>query len=393
MTQTKKYKRILVSSASVGSGHNSAAKALIEQIKNQSPDTEVQFIDAMEYCSKWFRKWYADGFNLSMSRLPKLYALGYVFTSKPPVPKKWAGENRLFLTERFVLKRYADFVCEYQPDLVLHTHFVAPAVISRLCRKGKISARQQVVVTDIIPHRWWTAPDMDCYYVSQPESKDELIRWGVDASRVKISGIPVHPKWIQNQPGRAELCKRWDLPADKKIVLLAGGVEFTCGPILKIAQQIAAQNSNACVVVLTGRNQQLFDKLAELPHAKAGSIVPMGYTTKLPELAEIAELMITKPGGLTTAECLAKSIPMLFLKPVFGQEGNNAKIITARGGGVIARSTKEVIARAGELLSDADKLLEMSRSAGKMYRPGTQSIVENILGTDSRVLTSNANCD
>ena len=371
--------KILITTASVGSGHNSAANALAKQLAISAPDIEVKIADAMDFTSKPFRMWYAGGFNLAMSTFPKAYALGYFLTSNPIGPKKMFAENRRSPIEAMVLKKYGKFVREYQPDLVLHTHFLAPLYIAKLCNKQLLAAKQEVVITDIIPHRWWTAKNVEQYYVSQQASKDELIRWGVNEDRVSVTGIPIHPKWIAKQESRKEICERWGLPADKKIVLISGGVEFTCGPILKIAQNIAKQNADACVVVLGGRNKVLIGKLATLTEAKTKQVVPIGYTDKLPELAEVADLMITKPGGLTTAECLSKSLPMIFIKPVYGQEGNNAKFITKHQGGLIAKSANQTVKLATEVLKNSDKLEQMSQSAGKLYKPGCQTIVQQIL--------------
>ena len=381
MTEKSKnqLKKILISTASVGSGHNSAANALAKQLSEVAPNIEVKIADAMDFTSKPFRMWYAGGFNLAMSTFPKAYALGYFLTSNPLGPKKIFAENRRSPIESIVLKKYGRFVREYQPDLILHTHFLAPLYIAKLCSEKLLNAKQEIVITDIIPHRWWTSRHVDKYYVSQQASKDELVRWGVDASNIDITGIPIHPKWIAPQDSREEICKRWSLPADKKIVLLSGGVEFTCGPIVKIAQNIAKQNSDVCVVVLGGRNKVLIGKLATLPEAKTGQVVPVGYTDRLPELAEVASLMITKPGGLTTAECLSKSLPMIFIKPVYGQEGNNAKFITENAGGLIAKSAMQTVKLASEVLQDSKKLEKMSNAAGKLYKPGCQTIIEKIL--------------
>ncbi|MCD4823127.1 MAG: hypothetical protein K8S55_00840 [Phycisphaerae bacterium] len=371
-------RKILIVTASVGAGHNQAARALAEGIGNFAPHIELAYVDVLDFTPKLFRAWYAGGYSIAVTKLPRLYGLGYAITDRPTGPGRTLSERHKLWKERLALKAFGRYVAELQPDLILHTHFLAPPYLARQIAGGQLAARQQVVITDIEVHRWWYSRQVEHWYVGHDIATEQLGRYDIDPGRVTVSGMPVHPKWIKPLPPRAEILAEWSLPDNRQIVLLSGGTEFTCGPIVKIARQLVAACPNACVVVLGGRNKKLLGTLAKLPEAQAGKIVPTGFTDRLHELVEVADLMITKPGGMTTAECIAKATPMVFLRPVPGQEQKNAEFVSQRGGGVITRNPRQVIAAATELLVAPDKLAEMSACMKKLYRPGTQTIVEAV---------------
>ncbi|MBT3279279.1 MAG: hypothetical protein HN909_01570 [Phycisphaerales bacterium] len=178
----------------------------------------------------------------------------------------------------------------------------------------------------------------------------------------RASSLGIHPKWTTPLPGRDELLAEWGLPADKQIVLLFSGRRLTCGPVLPIARQLVARCPRCIVVVLARRNKQLLSKLATLEESAQGRIVPMGFTDRLPELASVATLMITRPGGQTIDECIVKSLPMLFLKPASGKDRNTVNPVLAAGAGLAATSTSNLIDLAAALLADADRLAAMRRA-------------------------------
>ena len=157
------------------------------------------------------------------------------------------------------------------------------------------------------------------------DQRQTLRRWGVHERHITVSGIPIHPKWARPLD-RRKILRDWRLPADRKIVLLAGGTEFTCGPVVRIARHIAEVCPQAYVVVLAGRSKKLLAELAASPLAP-GRLVGVGFTDRVHELVEACSLMVTKPGGVTTAECLAKGTPMVLMNPVAGQEGGNAEYL------------------------------------------------------------------
>lgn len=365
--------------ASVGAGHNQAARALRETLTRSASNLHVECWDVLEYTPWRFRAKYARGYAFSVSHLPRLYGLGFACTDHPRGPKRTLLERRRLWSESRVLRKLGQAVEAFKSDLIVHTHFLAPPFLHRLGERRGRPFRQIIVTTDVIPHRWWYCEEAEQYFTAHESGRERLIELGAPAERIVVSGMPIHPKWTAPLPKREVICKAWSLPTDRPIVLLSGGTDFTCGPIVSIARGLAKTCPRACVVVLGGRNKKLLGRLAKLPETRDGHIVPQGFTDRLPELAEVAGVMITKAGGLTTAECLAKRLPMIFLRPVPGQEESNAKFFMQHGAGRIAHNTRAVVKHVEDLLASPDELQTLSDAARRLYQPGETTITEAIL--------------
>ncbi len=371
--------KVLIVTATVGAGHNAAARAVAEGLNTAAPDLTVETADVMALAPWWFRVYYAGGFALAMTRFPWLYGLGYWFSNHPQRPGRSITERIRLWQERTTLRRFRRLLLEQRPDVIVHTHFLAPPVVAAMVRRGLLATRQVVVATDVDIHRFWYGEDVERWFVPSDVSVEAFERWGVEPGRITVSGIPIHPKWTQPLD-REKILADWDLPADREIVLLSGGAEFTCGPVVRIARGIVADRPDARVVVLAGRSKKLLGKLSALPETAEGRIRPVSFTDRVHELVEISSLMVTKAGGITTSECLAKGKPMVLTDPVPGQEGHNAAHYQREGAAVIARGVKEIVFRVGELLSAPAALADMSDSARRLYRLGTDTIVSSVLG-------------
>ncbi len=372
-------KDILLLTAGIGSGHNQAARAIEAKLKLDAPELDVAIQDTLEFTSRAFRLKYLSAYLALISTFPKIYGAGFALTNRPNTPKRTLGEKRKLLAERFALRKLGRWITQRPPRLILHTHFLAPPYLDHLRNRGLLDTPQHLIVTDTNIHRWWYSTTAEHYFVATDHAAKRAARWGVDPGRISVSGIPIHPKWMAPLPSREELLAEWNLPADKTIILLSGGTDCTLGPVAKVARALAARCKNSVVVVLAGRNKKLLSKLATLPESAAKQIVPLGFSDRLPELASLATLMVTKPGGLTTSECIAKSLPMVFLKPLPGQEGHNATHLAAAGAGIISASTRNLVEITAELLADPAKLDAMRQAASALYRPGCETITRHVL--------------
>ncbi len=372
-TQNAARPRLLMITASVGAGHNAVARAIIDKLNADAPEIDIDCIDAMDFAPWLFRKYYAGGFAMAMSHFPRSYGLGFHLSNRPQKPGRHWIENQRIGREYLTLRRLRKYIIDNPADLILHTHFIAPPIIYRMMQKGLVKSPQAVVVTDIEVHRWWYSQGVAKWFVPNEYSAEIFRRWGID-SELTVSGIPIHRKWTL-PTDRQRVLADWNLPADRPIITLTGGTEFTCGPIVRIARDMLKAIPQAHLAVLAGRNKKLLAKLSKLPEA-GSRLTPVGYTDKLHELVSVSSLMVTKAGGITTAECLSKGRAMILLKPVPGQEGGNAEYFQRHGAAVIARKYKDVPAEAARLLDNPGALEEMSRKAASLYRPATQTVTD-----------------
>jgi len=369
-------RRVLIATASVGAGHNAAARSVVEQIAAAAPELQVDCADVLTFAPWMFRAYYAGGFRLGMTLVPHIYGLGYWMTNRPQRPGLSLTERPRLWMERLALRRFGQYVLDQRPDLIVNTHFLSASYLGGLISRGRLKARQMVIVTDCEIHRFWHAQHVEHWFAPAEFTAARLRQWGIPPDRITWSGMPVHPKWTQ-PIDRARALADWHLPSDKRIVLLTGGTEFVCGPIARIARRVAEGCPEAFVVVLAGRNKKLLAKIARTG-GPAKRFVGVGYTDRIHELVEACSLMITKAGGSTTAECLAKAIPMVLLKPVPGHETGNARYFAREGAGVVTRDVGQVVAEVSRLLADADALARLADGARRLYRPATETIVEKI---------------
>ena len=376
-TPTSPPRRLLVVSATVGSGHNSAARALIAQFAQAAPHIQCEFVDALRFAPRPFRAYYAGGFALSMTRFPWFYGLGFALSDHPQQPGRGLGERFRLAWERLWMKRFRSYLLAERFDAILHTHFLAPPLVARLIDRGQIHVPQYVAITDVQVHRFWYSRNVRHWFVPSEHSAEPLVRWGIKPEQITVSGIAIHPKWTAPLD-KARILADWNLPAERNIVLLAGGTEFTCGPIVRIARTIVSRCPQAYVVVLAGRNKKLLAELAKLPQSP-GKLVGMGFTDRAHELAAFSSIMATKPGGITTAECLAKGLPMVLINPVPGQEGGNARYFVRNGAAVIARRPRQIAAEVCRLLDDPPRLAQLADNARRLYRPAAETIVSRIV--------------
>ncbi len=368
--------RILIVSASVGAGHNQAARAVAETLAMSMPEAEVETVDTLTFAPWCFRAYYAGGYEMLVTKLPRVYGWGFRMNDRPQHPGRSLTERARLLNERLFLRRFARHVRQTEPDLIINTHFLAPPLIGHMMRRGQYSGRQITVVTDVLVHRFWLSEQVERWFVPAESSAERLGTWGIDPSRITVSGMPIQPKWTEPLD-RPKILTEWNLPTDRPIVLLAGGTEFTCGPIVQIARAIVRDAGGAFVAVLAGRDKRLLGQLASTPEA-GRDIVGIPFTDRIHELVSVCSLMATKAGGLSTAECLAKATPMVLLKPVPGQEAGNAEHFARHGAAVIARNDNEVSDIVARLLADGDRLARMSEAARGLYKPGARTIVDAV---------------
>jgi len=372
----RRRKRVLLLTASVGTGHNQAARAVEASLREGDDDVDVGVVDVMDLVPRWFRAVYAGGFVVLMTRLPWLYGLGYAATDRPRGPARSRLERQRLRRERALLRPLEGVLAAHRPDLIVHTHFLAPPKVAALLAAGRLHAPQMVVVTDQDAHRWWYCERVAHWFLPSERSAGTLAGWGVPPERITVSGIPILPRWYR--PVDADRVRAaWGLAPGRDVVVVSGGAAFTCGPVLSIARGLLAACPRAEIVVLAGRNKPLLARLCRLREA-GRRLHPFGFTDRVHELVSICSLLLTKPGGVMTSECLARGTPMLLLKPVPGQEARNARYLAEQGAAVVARGPRDAARRAAELLAEPGRRERMAANARRLHRPANRTIAARI---------------
>ncbi len=363
--------RIDVFSASVGAGHVRAAQAVELALRATLPTADIRNTDVLTLTNAAFRRVYGTTYLDLVNHAPHLLGYMYDMLDKPST----SGKARMDRLRRLVEKlNLAAFIKEVKggrgtpgPDLVVNTHFLSAGIIAGLRRKRRLAVPQVTVVTDFDAHRLWVNEPTERYFVATEDAAATLGGWDVDRERITITGIPIHPVFAEPKE-RAAACERLGLAGDRPIVLqLAGG--FGVGPIEAIHQSILAVPTPLEVVVVAGKNAEAKKKVESLPCPKAHRRTVLGFTDRMDELLAAADLVVSKPGGLTTSETLARGAVMVIVDPIPGQEGRNSDYLLENGVAIKSNSLAALPGKIERLLADPKRLATMKARSKSLGHP------------------------
>jgi processive 1,2-diacylglycerol beta-glucosyltransferase len=220
------------------------------------------------------------------------------------------------------------------------------------------------VVTDFEAHALWMAPCVDLYCVAAEETKARLIARGAEPGMVAVTGIPIGAKFLTKTVTR-DVRKAIGLRDDQPVLLVLGG-GFGMGPVAEILDELDKVSAPFQTIVVTGRNQELRRALATRERKHPTHV--LGFASNMNELMSVAELIITKPGGLTSSEALAVGKPLLIVNPIPGQEAANSDFLLEHGAAAKVNRVEDLSYRVSQLLGST-KLGQMARAAKALGKP------------------------
>ena len=251
--------------------------------------------------------------------------------------------------------------------MIVNTHFLPAEMIAALRRKGETATPHLTVTTDFETHRLWVNQPCDRYFTATEEGALNLRHWGVPTGDVVVSGIPIHPVFSEPKD-RAECLRRQGLSGGRPVVLqLAGG--FGVGPIERLFEGILQIETPLEVVVVAGRNAELKTRLEQIETPPRHLAHVLGFTTEIDELMAAADLVVSKPGGLTTSESLARGTPMAVVNPIPGQESRNSDFLLENGAAIKVNNVATLPYKLDQLLGTPGRLAELTANAKRLGRP------------------------
>jgi processive 1,2-diacylglycerol beta-glucosyltransferase len=360
--------RILILSTSVGAGHIRAAQALALTFKDRLPQTTVEHVDVLELTNAAFRKGYRDGYFSLVKHAPNVVGMLYDKLDKPN-PKNLGTQARLSFERTNFGKLSKLLRQEPSWDLVVSTHFLPPQMIAHLRKKERIHCPQVIVVTDYDVQGMWLHEPCEAYFVSNPEAKVYLDKLGIDPQIVHATGIPIDPVFTKSKD-RNECRRELGFNVNRPLILqMSGGLGI--GPAEQIYRSLREDVTvPAQICVVAGKNTKLKSALeAHGPDSRHDCKV-MGFTDKVDELMAAADMVITKPGGLTTSEALARGCPIVIIDPIPGQEERNSDFLLENGCAIKPSHPEKTLGyRVNELLKHPARLHQMQKSARRCSHP------------------------
>lgn len=373
-------KKILIFYGSYGGGHLSAAKSIRDYIEKNYSDSQVELVDCVEYVNKLFNKLTTKAYKDFSKNARWIWKHLYYDSESGSLSRICNTINRLMAIK---LNR---LIQEFQPDLIISTHPFSSQMCAILKEKGKLNCKVATILTDYAPHNQWLVKSefIDYYFVAQQGMVDDLVSRGVNKDKIHVTGIPLSSRFLQSY-NKQKILEDYGLTSDKNTILFFAGGEFGFGKdkTFNRLKAIIDNLPNLQVVAVAGRNEKMkerFDELVKTTRTES-NVKILSFTNQVPELMSISDLVITKPGGLTTTESLASGLPLIIIDPLPGQEEENAEFIENSGTGIWVKDSDNIETILLNIFNNPDKLENMKSKARLIAKKNsTQNIVETLLG-------------
>lgn len=348
-------KKVLIMSASTGGGHNRAARAIKEELESRTIDNmpiKCEIVDSLKLVNNTMDKVISRGYEKSAIYTPKAYGSVYRFSETNLASRNEFKGNPL---TSLMARKFKHLLNDSKPDLIIGTHPFPMIALSTLkkhnhlntlslgenfIKHSKVDVPPMIsVLTDYTTHSTWIQNEIDYYIVGHEYVKELLVYEGVNGEKVKAFGIPVEKSFL-NHRDKETVLTELGLSPDKLTVLLMGG-SFGAGNIKETLEDLLTIDRDFQILVVTGRNEHLKDKLSKMLDStiQNKNICLLGYTDKMNDILASIDVLISKPGGLTTTEALLNDVPMIVPYFIPGQEEENLDFLTNCGAAL--RTTKK----------------------------------------------------
>ena len=322
-------KKILIFYASFGGGHLSAAKSIEKYLQKSYNNITVELIDCMKYVNKTIEKISTSAYKEMAKKAPWAWGKIYEGSQKGPLAHITSKANSFMAIKLLKLLR------EKNPDIVISTHPFGSQMCSYLKRKGKVNFKIATIMTDFKSHDQWLvgADYTDFFFVSNTDMQKELMQKNIEENKIIVTGIPVREEFLI-QHNKEQILADLDFTTAKKTILFFGGGEFGLGKdmTLNVFECLLSKCPEAQIIAISGRNEVMKNKFESLveQYLRNQDVRIFEFTDKVAEYMSIANLVVTKPGGLTSSESLVSHLPMVLINPIPGQEEENAEFLESK---------------------------------------------------------------
>ncbi len=369
--------RVLILTVTTGQGHNQVAENLKMRLSEQG--IHVLSMDALEYISPSLKELVSQGYLMSAKRLPKIYGKAYRMAEKHDFENK---ERKLMkIASSFMAEKLAKFINEYIPDIIICTHVFAAILIESVEKKIKNPIKLVGIVTDFTIHPYWEETELDYYITATEQLSNQALKKGIPQERILPIGIPIAPKFA-TKLDKAEARKLLEIE-DKSTILVMGG-SMGYGKIGKMIKQLDRSDLDFQIISVCGNNNKLKHEIDKIPLKH--TIYNYGFSDKVDLFMDASDCIITKPGGLTTSEALAKGLPMIIANPIPGQEDRNVEFLLNNGVAFKISKTFPVDEALYQMFSNPKRMESLKTMATALGRGNSaQSFTDFMLSLEKEI--------
>ena len=366
--------KVVIVYASSGAGHQKAAEAVFKALRGRS-GVDLQLIDALDYTTAPFRFLYPRIYLFLIRHLPSVWGFFYGGLNVVLIGPFLRCLRRLL--NALNGKALEKFFLSERPDVIVSTHFFASEVASTLKAKRKLKTHLLTVVTDFVVHSVWMATQTDRYVVGAEDARDALMRRGVPGEKISLLGIPIDPLF-ERVEDRTALSKKIGADPELFTVLIVSG-GFGVGPIENLVSHLS-RHSRLQLLVVCGHNLSLYRRLTSQTASVRKRVHLFEFVDNMHELMSISDCMISKSGGLTMSEALAKRLPPFILYPIPGQEGGNRDVLVRHHAALPVKNIRDLEKRFSDLAQLKKTLAEVKQGIDRFSQRHTAvRIAEHVL--------------
>lgn len=376
--------KILIIYANSGAGHRRAAEALYAVIGEYFPRAEIKILDALDYSTPVFQKGYPQSYLFMVNYCPWLWGIFYYFLDNRLVDRI----SRLFrrTTNNLNCQKFVKLILDEKPELIITTHFLPNEIIAHLKKRHGLKTFLATCITDYYPHTFWREREIDLFFTPNEELTPRLVQLGISAEKIKPFGIPVHPAFAENV-SKAKIRQELGLDTDQFTVLITSG-GFGVGPVEELVAELSRITTPFQALVVCGNNPPLQEEISRITAGTIHQFKIYGFVENMFDLMNASDLLITKPGGLTSTEAMAKGLPLLIFYPIPGQESSNCDFIVRHQAGVRVKNGKQARRLIETMVTDPEQLAILEENIKKLGRPQSArniiSYLKDLLGKEKK---------
>lgn len=360
--ETRAKRKILLMYITKVSGHRQATVAIQRALRKIDPTVEAPGVNGFGYTYPILEKVVNRAYMSVIKRTPKVW--DYLYDNPNIVKKSQSIKKFLHKTSH---KKLEKLFAQYQPDTVVCTQAFPCGMVADYKVAHNLKITLIGVLTDFAPHSFWINEGVDYYVVPDDEARDRFIKKGVSPDMIKVYGIPVQAKFSV-QLDKNPIAEALGLDLSFPVVLIMGGGQGL-GPIKEVVSCLQKIQTPLQMIVITGTNKKLQKWLVDEKKNFSKKLISFDYAKNVDELMEVSTLIVTKPGGMTTSECLTKGLPMVIVNPIPGQEMRNTDFLLKNGIGIRIDKTSDIGEEIELLLNSPERLALMRKAALSFGKP------------------------
>lgn len=346
-------KKVLILTTSTGQGHNQAANSLVEVFKDNG--YEVIKHDFLENNSKFLNETIVKGYEISATILPRTYGFFYNLTNHKYI------KGIFPIIFRSPIRKIRKLLLEKKPDIIVATHPFAVNIICSIKAKG-INIPFISVVTDFKAHYTYVNPLVDAYITASNYTKKSLTDRGIKENKVFPIGIPINKLFFNSNK---------DIPTIKdteyfSLLLMSGSMGLK--KISYVLDELLKNKHKLRITVICGNNHKLKNSLEKKAqhNFKDKKLHIVGFTKDVNSFMEYSDIIVSKPGGLTVTESIAKNLPLIIPFVIPGQEMENTDFLVKNDFAFYIKHLKDLNSLIDKLIENPEILIKMGENINSL---------------------------